>query len=44
MRNAGAVDALLARADEENEAGILFCPECRLDILRSVLRQRISRN
>ncbi|HEY3080809.1 MAG TPA: hypothetical protein VGM69_13015 [Chloroflexota bacterium] len=44
MRHAGSVDELLERMREEQSSGILFCPDCRLDILRSVLRQRISRN
>ncbi|HEV8637523.1 MAG TPA: hypothetical protein VG370_25160 [Chloroflexota bacterium] len=44
MRHAGSVDELLDRLGEEQASGILFCPDCRRDILRSVLRQRISWN
>lgn len=44
MRHAGSVDELLVRLGEEQASGILFCPDCRRDILRSVLRQRVSRN
>ena len=44
MRHAGSVDELLDRLGGEQASGILFCPDCRRDILRSVLRQRISRN
>lgn len=44
MRHAGSVDQLLRACEEEDAAGILLCPECRADILRSALKQRLSPN
>jgi predicted Zn-dependent protease len=44
MRAAESVDALLQAAAEEDAAKVLFCPACRADTLRSVLRQRLSSN
>lgn len=44
MRHAGSVEELVAACREEDDAGILLCPECRGDVLRSVLRQRLSSN
>lgn len=44
MRHAGTVARLLDAVGEERAAGLLFCADCRQDVLRSVLRQRISQN
>jgi predicted Zn-dependent protease len=44
MRHAGSVGELVRACEEEDAAGILLCPECRNDVLRSVLKQRLSSN
>ena len=44
MRRADSVDSLLSAADEEDAADVLLCRDCRDDVLRSVMRQRVSKN
>src|SRR5437868_10307000 len=42
MSAAEQLDALARAASDESDAGL--CPECRQDLLRSVMTQRLSRN
>lgn len=44
MRHASTATEVANRAREEAAADTRFCPACRRDILRSVLRQRLSTN
>lgn len=44
MRHAGSVAELVEMVTEEASAGVLLCRECRRDVLRSVLLQRLSSN
>jgi hypothetical protein len=44
MRDAAGLDELVAMAREEAALGHLLCEECRQDLMRAVLVQRLSRN
>jgi predicted Zn-dependent protease len=44
MRDASGVEELVAMAREEAAVGLLLCQECRQDLVRAVLAQRVPRN
>ncbi|HEY3110365.1 MAG TPA: hypothetical protein VGL23_16510 [Chloroflexota bacterium] len=44
MRDASGVEELVAMAREEIARGHVLCEECRADLVRAVLVQRLSRN
>lgn len=44
MRHAPSVEQLLRLVEEEKAAAAPFCRECRRDLLRSILQQRMGRN
>ena len=44
MRHAASIDELLKACAEEADADVQLCADCRDDLLRSVLRQRLSSN
>src|SRR5581483_738678 len=44
MRRADSVESLLTAVDEEDAADVRLCPDCRDDVVRSILRQRVSKN
>jgi hypothetical protein len=44
MRDASGAAEMAALAREEAAVGLLLCQECRQDLVRSVLAQRVPRN
>jgi hypothetical protein len=44
MRHAASPEELVALAGEERETGVLLCPECRRDVLRAAMIQRVTKN